>query len=368
MLVITPLPATSFLASACLARLYTRTCGEERKRDREERKHGQEGGREGGLGVAACTHSPMPAAGCSWLPKACAICGPCPLLPRRRPGPATHVLLGGNEEERLGGVEEHAHHAATVFAERVLAHALAQLVHQHRLREGGRRAREVAVASGRSRQRCRRHMQCCAGREAEPERHQPRRTARRQQRSPHPAGGLHRHLRVACGSCGCKVVTARVPGDVLDGKLVEHYRAALLAAALPSLPADQLPLLYAAAAGAAAGCARRQRLLSGRLLLFMPRPRGQQEQPLARGSCSAERWRMQACRLAAAGQAAALPSAAASALHMLLHQCQAPAKQRLPAAAGLWEKQVFGLGNPRGSRKTHLPAAAAAARGTTPRS
>ena len=185
---------------------------------------------------------------------------------------------------------------------------------------------------------------------------------------PHPAGGLHRHLRVACGSCGCKVVTARVPGDVLDGKLVEHYRAALLAAALPSLPADQLPLLYAAAAGAAAGCARRQRLLSGRLLLFMPRPRGQQEQPLARGSCSAERWRMQACRLAAAGQAAALPSAAASALHMLLHQCQAPAKQRLPAAAGLWEKQVFGLGNPRGSRKTHLPAAAAAARGTTPRS
>ena len=42
-----------------------------------------------------------------------------------------HVLVRGHEEEGLGGVEQHAHHAPPVLAERVLARAPAQLVHQH---------------------------------------------------------------------------------------------------------------------------------------------------------------------------------------------------------------------------------------------
>lgn len=44
-----------------------------------------------------------------------------------------NMVLRGHEEEGFGRVEGHAHHAAPVLSERILAHFLRQLVNQHRL-------------------------------------------------------------------------------------------------------------------------------------------------------------------------------------------------------------------------------------------
>eukprot|EP00959_Pyramimonas_sp_CCMP1952_P261675 5471878-Pyramimonas_sp.AAC.1 len=58
------------------------------------------------------------------------------------------VVLGGDEEEGLAGVELHRRHAPLVLAERVLRRLLRQLVHQHR--------RRAACRSG-ARRQCLRH-------------------------------------------------------------------------------------------------------------------------------------------------------------------------------------------------------------------
>mmetsp|Transcript_28549 Transcript_28549/g.72641 ORF Transcript_28549/g.72641 Transcript_28549/m.72641 type:complete len:248 (-) Transcript_28549:1756-2499(-) len=50
-----------------------------------------------------------------------------------------HVVARRHEEEGLGGVEQHARDTPLVLPERRLAHALGQLVHQHRLRVACRR-------------------------------------------------------------------------------------------------------------------------------------------------------------------------------------------------------------------------------------
>lgn len=46
----------------------------------------------------------------------------------------THIVLCGDEEEGLGGVERDAHDASAVLAEGVLGHHLGKLVNQNTLR------------------------------------------------------------------------------------------------------------------------------------------------------------------------------------------------------------------------------------------